>query len=163
MVRQQQAFASYCIACLSNSWYFYEIAAPIRAEMSVFHVSLLFHNTYFSYIYLFIYLSISISIYVYTYNLSPNAVYILGWEVKNIVKSRNCIKKNGWKAIGDAVRELQRTKHVVCLFQTRIVCNKNESLDEHQVGRNPLHLWPSQRKWFAAVRLYGEKYSMRRQ
>ena len=34
---------------LSNSWYFYEIAAPIRAETSVFHIFRLFHNALFSY------------------------------------------------------------------------------------------------------------------
>ena len=52
MVRQQKAFASYCIASwktfLSNSWHFYEIAAPIKAETSVSHIFQLFHNTYFS-------------------------------------------------------------------------------------------------------------------
>ena len=33
---------------MSNSWNFYETAAPIRAETSVFHISRLFHNVYFS-------------------------------------------------------------------------------------------------------------------
>ena len=51
MVRQQ-AFASYSIVSresfLSNSWYFYEIAAQIGVETSVFPISRLFHNTYFS-------------------------------------------------------------------------------------------------------------------
>ena len=52
MVRQEQAVISYCIALweifLSNSWYFYEIAAPVRAETSVFHISRLFYNTFLS-------------------------------------------------------------------------------------------------------------------
>ena len=48
MVRQQQAVASYWIASkefFSNSWHFHDIAAPIRAETSVFHIFRLFHNT----------------------------------------------------------------------------------------------------------------------
>ena len=45
------SFASYCIASwvsfVSNLWYFYEIATPIRTETLVFHIFKLFHNTYF--------------------------------------------------------------------------------------------------------------------
>ena len=46
IVRQQQAFASYYIApwesFLSSSWYFFEIAAPIKAEKSAFHIFRIF-------------------------------------------------------------------------------------------------------------------------
>ena len=52
VVRQQEAFTSYYIASwesfLINSWYFYEIATPIRAKTSVFYISRLFHNTLLS-------------------------------------------------------------------------------------------------------------------
>ena len=57
MLRQQQTVASYCIASwesfLSKLWYFYEIAAAIRAETSLFHIFRLLHNTILSFIYLF--------------------------------------------------------------------------------------------------------------
>ena len=49
VLQQQQADTSYCIASwesfLSNSWYFFEIAAPIRTETLVYHNFRLLHNT----------------------------------------------------------------------------------------------------------------------
>ena len=54
MMRQQQVAVSYCTALwesLSNSWYFYKVAASIRAETSVFHIFRLFHNTFLPSIY----------------------------------------------------------------------------------------------------------------
>ncbi|GFX00424.1 uncharacterized protein TNCV_2090741 [Trichonephila clavipes] len=43
--------------------------------------------------------------------VSPNAVSKLGGVVENIVRSQNYIGKHGWKAIGDAVRELARERY----------------------------------------------------
>ena len=45
MVLRQQVVASHCFVFLSNLWYFNEIAAPSRAETSVFHIFRLFHKT----------------------------------------------------------------------------------------------------------------------
>ena len=91
MVRRQQAFASYCIASwesfLSNSWYtsnsWYEIAAPIRAETSVFHISRLSHNTYFSTISRQIQFSIPGS-FKWSYNKSNNSPLCLTVNIREL-------------------------------------------------------------------------------
>ena len=71
MVRQEQAVSSYCFASwesfLNNSWYFYKIATPIRAETSEFHIFRLFHNTFLSSIYMYMYVYICIYTHIYMY------------------------------------------------------------------------------------------------
>ncbi|GFS93302.1 hypothetical protein TNCV_2697641 [Trichonephila clavipes] len=84
--------------------------------------------------------------FAHKHRVSPNAMYKLGWEAENIVRSYNYIGKDGWKAIGGAVRELGRLEHVVSSFQTWIVCDEHEFLYERRVGGYSLHLRPSQRK-----------------
>ncbi|GFX49897.1 hypothetical protein TNCV_1031481 [Trichonephila clavipes] len=43
---------------------------------------------------------------VCTYRVSLNAVYKIGGEIENIVRSNNYLNKHGQKAIGGAVRHM---------------------------------------------------------
>ena len=68
------------------------------------------------------------------YRVSPNAVYIFGREVENIVRINNYVGKHGQKTIGDAVRKLIWSARVVSSFQIRTACSKDGSLYKKQVG-----------------------------
>ncbi|GFW01450.1 hypothetical protein TNCV_5031001 [Trichonephila clavipes] len=80
------------------------------------------------------------------YRVSLNAVYKLGEEVENIVRSYSYTGKHGRKAIGGAVREFERSVHVISSFQTWTACDERESLYERRVGGCSLHLRPRLRK-----------------
>ncbi|GFV94920.1 hypothetical protein TNCV_1029181 [Trichonephila clavipes] len=99
---------------------------------------------------------------VKTYRVSPNTIFKLGGEVKNILRNHSYIGKYGWKAIGGAVRELARSASVVSSFRTLITCDEHESLYERRVGEYPLPPRPRQRKWTCSVRLYEEICPTRR-
>ena len=73
-------------------------------------------------------------------------MYIHGWEIENILRSHNCIRKHRPKTIGGTVCELTRSAHVISSIQTSKACDEHK-LYKWWVGRYKLHLWPRQCKW----------------
>ncbi|GFS61580.1 hypothetical protein TNCV_4312591 [Trichonephila clavipes] len=88
-------------------------------------------------------------------------MYNLGGEVENIVRSHYYIGKHGRKAIGGAVRELARLKHVVSSFQTWTACDKKGSLHDPELADTPFIYDLTNGNGHVGVRLYGERYPTR--
>ena len=95
------------------------------------------------------------------YRVSPNALYLLGWQIESIVIRYNYIRKHGRKAMHDVVREFTR---LLCVFSSFQMRNMNSNMNaKAELTFHPLHLRLSQRSGHTAARLYGERYPTKRQ
>ncbi|GFU66253.1 hypothetical protein TNCV_2041841 [Trichonephila clavipes] len=98
--------------------------------------------------------------------MSLNAEYKPKGDVENIVRSPNYIGKNGWKAIGGAVRELWKVGScVVSSFETLSAYDEHESLYMNVRESADIHFINDLANGIVCVvfRLYGERYPKRRQ
>ncbi|GFX75843.1 hypothetical protein TNCV_2238151 [Trichonephila clavipes] len=92
------------------------------------------------------------------YRAFPNAVYKSGDEVENIVNSHNYLGKHGWKAIGDAIRELAGFASVVSHFRHYLCAINMNYYTNAELAGIYFICGLVNENGRAAVRLYEERY-----
>ena len=88
--------------------------------------------------------------------MSSNAVYILGWEVKNIMRMHTFIKKHGWKATGGAWRKLARSARVISSFQSRTACVEPKSFYNSKIADIHFIYGRANKNWHIADNCMGK-------
>ena len=101
MLREEQAVASYCIASwesfLSNSWYFYEIAAPIRSGTSKFYISRLFHNTFLASTYMCVCMYAYITLHITLHIITLHIISFYSKSIKKLILNQTVSSSRGKK------------------------------------------------------------------